>query len=214
MTSTIIVRSSRLRSRWAVVCAVHSFGEVAGERLELLARGLRPRLVLFGELGLGFGDLAESAPSASRGGGDEPVLGLAGVKRGLGADRLIADTLDAQLDRPGRAPAPIGDLAGGGERQLDLLRRECLEQPAGDELVDDGPLDDGSRVSRCGRRASGCTRSTRPRAGTARTSSGRSRRSARSPGTAPRLPAAGAGRRACRWPRSRCSLARYCSQLM
>ena len=80
-------------------------------------------------------------PAGLEAAGDEPVLGLAGVERALGADRLVAGALDAQLDRAGRARAAVGDLVGGGERERDLLRRERLEQPAGDQLVDDGRLD-------------------------------------------------------------------------
>ena len=72
---------------------------------------------------------------------DEAVLGLAGVERALGAGGLVAGALDAQLDRAGRARAAVGDLIGGGERERDLLRRDRLQQPAGDELVDDGGLD-------------------------------------------------------------------------
>ena len=105
---------------------------------------------------------------------------------------LIAGALDAQLDRAGRARAAVGDLVGGRERERDLLRRERLEQPAGDQLVDDGGLD---------RPAAGCRDVVGARVGAlvvaalalvARaTSSRRRRRSARSPGTALRPPAAG-----------------------
>jgi hypothetical protein len=93
--------------------------EVAGERLELLAGGLGPGLVLLGELGLGFGELAELVLLARlEAAGDQAVVGLAGVERALGADRLVAG-------------AAVGDLVGGSERQLDLPRLECREQSAG-----------------------------------------------------------------------------------
>ena len=103
--------------------------EVADERLKLLTRGLGPRLVLLGELGLGFGELMQLLlPAGLEASGDQAVVGLAGVERALGADRLIAGALDVQLDRAGRARAAVGDLIGGSERQLDLPRLECREQ--------------------------------------------------------------------------------------
>ena len=106
------------------------------------ARARRSGFVLLGELGLCLGELAELLlPAGLEAAGDQAVLGLAGVERALGADRLIAGALDAQLDRAGRARASVGDLVGGRERQLDLLRRERLEQPARDQLVDHGRLD-------------------------------------------------------------------------
>jgi hypothetical protein len=116
--------------------------EVAGERLELLARGLGPWLVVLGEFGFGLGELAQLLlPARLEAAGDEAVVRFAGVERALGADRLVPGALDAQRDRTGRARTAVGDLVGGGERQLDLPRCECREQLAGDQFVDDTRLD-------------------------------------------------------------------------
>jgi hypothetical protein len=61
---------------------------------------------------------------------DQPLLRLAGMKRALGPDRVIAGALDAQLDRPGCARAAVGDLVGSGQCQRDLLRRHGFKQAA------------------------------------------------------------------------------------
>ena len=130
VTSTIIARSSRLRSRWAVVSAAHSFGRSRASASRCSREGSGARLVLLGELGLGFGELAQLLlPARLEAAGDEPVVRLAGVERALGADRLIPGALDAQLDRAGRARAAVRDLVGSGERQLDLPRRESPRAP-------------------------------------------------------------------------------------
>ena len=82
---------------------------------------------MLGELGLGVFELAElGLPAGLEAAGDEAVVGLAGVERALGADRLIAGALDAQLKRAVGAGAALLDLVGGGERERDLLRCERL----------------------------------------------------------------------------------------
>ena len=132
MTSAISARSSRLRSRSAVVVAAHSVGQVAGERLELLARGLAAGHDVLGELGLGVFELAELLlPAVLEAAGDQAVVRLAGVERALGADRLIAGALDAQLERAVRARAAVGVLVGGGQRERDLFGLKRLRAAGG-----------------------------------------------------------------------------------
>ena len=79
---------------------------------------------------------------------DQPVLRLALVKRALGPGGVIAGALDAQLKRAVRSRAARLDLVGGGERERDLLRRQRVKQPSGDEFVDAVGLD---RTARGGR---------------------------------------------------------------
>ena len=57
---------------------------------------------LLGELGLCLGELLELLlPAGLEAAGDEPVLGLAGMERALGAGGLVAGALDTQLDSAG-----------------------------------------------------------------------------------------------------------------
>ena len=79
-------------------------------------------------------------PAVLQAAGDQPIVGLAGVERALGANRLIAGALDAQLERPVRARAAVLMLLSGGRRERDLLGRKRLEHPAVDELVDHARL--------------------------------------------------------------------------
>src|SRR5436305_5311875 len=116
-------------------CAVRGpeRGHVTRKRFELLARGLRCGRGLLGELGLCLGELAElGLPASLEAAGDEPVLGLADVKRALGTSGVVTGALDAQLKRPVRPRAAVCDLVGRGERDRDPLRPERLEQPTGD----------------------------------------------------------------------------------
>ena len=104
-------------------------GQVAGERLELLARGLAAGHDVLGELGLGVFEFAELLlPAVLEAAGDQAIVGLAGVESALGADRLIAGALDAQLRGAVRARATVGVLIGGSQRERDLLGRERLQQ--------------------------------------------------------------------------------------
>ena len=74
---------------------------------------------------LGVSELAElGLPAGLEVAGDEPVLGLAGVKRAFGTRGVVAGALDTQLERPVRARAAVCNLVRGGERDRDLLRRE------------------------------------------------------------------------------------------
>jgi hypothetical protein len=142
VTSAIIVRSSRLRIAVGGGVGRPQLRELARELLELLAWGLGRGLGLLGELGFCLGELAQLLlPAGFEVSGDEAVVGLAGVERALGTDRVIAGALDAQLRGAGGARAAVGDRVGGGERELELLGRERREQPAGDEFVDDGRVD-------------------------------------------------------------------------
>jgi hypothetical protein len=71
---------------------------------------------------------------------DETVVRLALVECALGARGVVAGALDPQLERAAGPAAALGDLVGGGERGRDLLRCHRLEQPVGDERVDDARL--------------------------------------------------------------------------
>ena len=97
---------------------------------------------MLGELGLGVLEIAELLlPAVLQAARDEAVVRLAGVEGAFGADRLIPGALDAQLERAVRALAAVGVLVGGGQRERDLFGLKRLEQPAGDQLIDDGRLD-------------------------------------------------------------------------
>ena len=142
MTSAITARSSRLRSFSDVLSAAQSAGTSRASASSCSREGSGVGRGLLGELGLGVGEFAElGLPAGLEAASNETVLGLAGVERALGTRGVIAGTLDPQLQRPVGARAAVCDLVGGGERDRDLLRRERLEQPASDELVDAGRLD-------------------------------------------------------------------------
>ena len=97
---------------------------------------------MLGELGLGVLEISELLlPAGLETASDQPVVGLAGVERALGADRLIAGALDTQLERAVRARPAVLVLVGGGERERDLVRDERRKQSLGDELIDDPGLD-------------------------------------------------------------------------
>ena len=62
--------------------------------------------------------------------------GSTGAEGPLGPVGLIAGTLDGELGCPARPLVLAGHLAGGGERERDLLRGEGLQQHAGDGVID------------------------------------------------------------------------------
>ena len=112
--------------------------EVAGERFDVGARRRRGLTGLAGEFGVGVGELAEFGfPAGLEAARDEPVVGVALVKRAFGAGGVIAGSFGAQLDGAGRAAAAVGDRVGCRQRERDLVGRDGGQQPLGDGLLDE-----------------------------------------------------------------------------
>jgi hypothetical protein len=135
--SAISERSTRLRSRCAVVLAAHRAGRSRASVSSCSREGLLDGTMC--ESGFGVFEVAELLFSSfSRPAGDQAVVGLAGVEGALGADRVVAGAFDAQLERAVGARSAVLELVGGGQCERDLLRRERGEQSVGDELDDPG----------------------------------------------------------------------------
>jgi hypothetical protein len=134
------VRSSRLRSLGVVVGACHRSGSRAAVSASWAGSGSRGQ---FGELGGpgGFclGEFGEPGfPPGFQGPGDEPVFRLAGQEGAFGPVSVVAGALGGQLGGPGGPLAAGGDLAGGGDGQLQLGGGDRGVQRPGDGGVDGG----------------------------------------------------------------------------
>jgi len=109
------------------------FGELAGfgERGLFAEQG--------GQGGLGAGQLGEPRfPAGFEGTGDEAVLRFAGEECPLGAVCLVAGALGGEFGGAGGAVVAGGDLAGGGDGQLEFVGFDGGEQGPGDGVVDGG----------------------------------------------------------------------------
>ena len=141
------VRSSRLRSRGAVVGACHRpamslvsasssarEGSV-GSAVSVSARAL-----------LGFGQRRQAfLPAGFEAASDEAVLRFAGVEGPLGPLGFVTGPLDGQLRGPAAPCPPVGDLVRSGERQSHLFGVEGVEEPFGHRLVHGGRGDRPAR---------------------------------------------------------------------
>src|SRR5712691_9887274 len=112
--------------------------QVSGEFFQAGPVRQRWQGVLGGLQGLpGVGERGEPGfPPGFQGAGDQPVLRLNLAEGPLSAVGLIPGAFDGQLGCAAGPLALAGHLAGGGERERDLLGGEGLQQHAGDGVVD------------------------------------------------------------------------------
>ena len=98
-------------------------GQVGGEFGQAGPVRQRRQGVLGGCQGLpGVGERGELGfPPGFQGAGDQPVLRLDLAEGPLGAVCLIPGAFDGELGRAARPLVLAGHLAGGGERERDLL---------------------------------------------------------------------------------------------
>src|SRR4029077_11318990 len=77
------------------------------------------------------------------------------VEGAFGAVGLVTGAFDGELGGPPDPPMPVGDLVGGGQRQIDLVGVQRFQQSFGHRLVhrggDDGPAGGGGEPGGRGR---------------------------------------------------------------